>query len=87
MTTNSDKHIERKQGFRTIQNFLNKIKNKSQRIIRKTYNSLSSPYKKFLIIFLIINIHFFFSFILFGFITSLLIISMITPIIKIDIFV
>lgn len=59
MTTNPNKDIKRKQVFRTIQNFLNKIRNKSQRIIRKSYNSLNSPHKTFLIIFLIIYSLFF----------------------------
>ncbi len=54
MTTNPNKNIKKKQFIRIIQNFLNKIKNKSQRIIRKSYNSLNSPRKTFFIIFLII---------------------------------
>lgn len=61
MTTNPNKDIKRKQVFRTIRNFLNRIRNKSQRIIRKSYNSLNSPHKTFFLIFLIIYSLFFIS--------------------------
>lgn len=54
MTTNSKKYVKKRQVLKDIQNLLNKIKNKSQRIIQKAYNSLTSPRVPFFVIFLII---------------------------------